>query len=480
MPLPVVAIVGRPNVGKSTLFNRLIGFRKAVVDDRPGVTRDRLYEETELDGRRVLLIDTGGLESDPDTDLLMAMRHQTLVALEEADVIVFVVDARKGVTPPDKDVAELLRRNERPVVLAANKCDGPRHDELIGDLWSFGIDPIVPISAEHGRGVWELTEAVTTRLPEAEDVEDVIVERDVEIVVRDDEGDGEGEDDDADVPEVQSGAPAPHELRIAVIGRPNLGKSTLINTLLGEDRHLVFDMPGTTMDPVDSRLEVDGKRYLLVDTAGVRRRNRIDTQLERFVSLRSIRAIERCHVAVLVIDGTEGPTEQDARLAQLVNDRGRGLVIVVNKWDLAREDPDISSRSTEDDMQRRLPHVWWAPHLFISAKTGKGVHRLLPMIEKVFKGFDTRISTSRLNRFVEEAVVAHSPPQVHHHPVRLYYATQIRVRPPTIAVFTNTPDGVTPAYQRYLVNRLREQFDLEGTPVRLHIKRRRKLGEEKR
>lgn len=472
MSLPVVAIVGRPNVGKSTLFNRLLGFRKAVVDDQPGVTRDRLYEEAVVDGRRVLLIDTGGLEPEPDTDLLLAMRRQSLVAVEEADVIVFVVDARKGVTPADADVAELLRRSRQPVILAANKCDGPRHDDLIGDLWSFGIVPIVPISAEHGRGIYELSEAIGEALPEGEADADEQAPPDVEILVSE-------EDEDEDTEPVRPGAPAPHEIRIAVIGRPNLGKSTLVNALLGEERHLVFDMPGTTMDPVDSRLEVRGKRYLLVDTAGVRKRNRIDTQLERFVSLRSIRAIERCHVALLIVDGTEGITDQDAKLARLVSDRGRALVVLVNKWDLAKEDPDINSHLVDDDIARRLPHAVWAPHLFISAKTGKGVHRVLPMVDKAFAAFDTRISTARLNRFLEESVAAHSPPQVHHHPVRLYYATQIRVRPPTIAVFTNTPDGVTAAYQRYLTNRLRETFDLEGSPVRMHIKRRRKLGEDK-
>lgn len=482
MTLPVVAIVGRPNVGKSTLFNRLIGFRKAVIDDRPGVTRDRLYEPTVLDGRRVLLIDTGGLEPEPDTDLLRAMRRQSLIAVEEADVIVFVVDARLGFTPADADVADLLRRSGRPVVLAANKIDGPRHDPLIADLWSVGLDTVLPISAEHGRGIWELTEAISSRLPEGPAAEDEFEEAGSAVVVpegidAEDIAAGEVEDplDTAPTREAED----PHEIRVAVIGRPNLGKSTLVNRLIGEERHLVLDMPGTTMDPVDSRLEIDGRRYLLVDTAGIRRRNRIDTQLERFVSLRSIRAIERCHVALLLIDGTEGPTDQDAKLAQLVAERGRGLIVLVNKWDVARENPDVNSHTVEDDMQRKLPHATWAPHLFISAKTGKGVQRVLPMIDQVFRNFDRRVPTARLNRFLEEAVAAHSPPQVHHHPVRLYYCTQVRVRPPTVAVFTNTPDGVTTAYQRYLVNSLRQHDDFVGTPVRVHVKARRKLGEER-
>ncbi len=465
MSLPVVAIVGRPNVGKSTLFNRLVGFKKAVVHDRPGVTRDRLYEEAELLQRRALLIDTGGLEPEPDTDLLLAMRRQTLVAVEEADVIVFVVDGRAGFTPADAEVAELLRRSERPVILAVNKIDGERAEELVAEFWSVGIDPLLAVSAEHGRGIYELLEEVVARLPEGADADGL---------------DGDDDLGDLDAEEIDEGqAPGDGLIRIAVIGRPNIGKSTLVNQLLGEDRHLVFDQPGTTMDPVDSLLEVDGRRYLLVDTAGVRKKGAIDDYLERFVSLRAIRAIERCHVSLLVIDGTEGPTEQDAKLAQLVADRGRALVVLVNKWDIARENPDVNSSETEEALRDRLPHATWAPHLFISAKTGKGCHRILPLVEEVYRAFDTRVPSSQLNRFLEAALVEHTPPQRHHHPVRIYYMTQARVRPPTFVAFSNTPEGVTTAYQRYLVNRLREAFDFYGTPIKLHLRKRRKLGEEK-
>ncbi len=447
MTLPVVAIVGRPNVGKSTLFNRLVGFRKAVVHNRPGVTRDRLYEEAELLDRKVLLVDTGGLEPTPETDLLMAMRLQSLVAVEEADVIVFVVDSQAGWTPADADVADLLRVSDTPVILAVNKVDGQRHEDQAADFWSVGIPELHTISAEHGRGMYELMEAVNKHLGPAEEEE---------------------EDDE------EEGGP----VRIAVIGRPNIGKSTLINRLLGAERHLVFDQPGTTMDPIDSTLVVGDKTYVLVDTAGVRKRAKIDDQLERFVSLRAIRSIERCHVSLLMIDGTEGVTEQDAKLAQLVNDRGRALAIVVNKWDLAKEMEGVSATRIESQLERKLPHASWAPRMYISAKTGKGVGRLLPMVDEMYEAFDKRVPSAQLNRFLEHVLVAHTPPQKHHRPVRIYYMTQARVRPPTFVAFSNTPDGVTKAYKRYLVNQLRDAFGFDGTPIKLHIRLKRKSGDE--
>lgn len=468
MSLPVVAIVGRPNVGKSRLFNRLAAVRKAVVDDQWGVTRDRLYHEAEMIGRRVMVVDTGGIEPDNDTDLLKAMRAQSLVAIEEADVILFVVDGQNGFTPPDMDVADLLRRAEKPVLLVVNKIDGPRHEELAAEFWQVGIEPLLPVSAEHGRGIYELIEAIVERLPESAE----------------DEATGHGgsdldaEDEEED-PEAEDLAPDHGPIRIAVIGRPNIGKSTLINRLLGEERHVVHDSPGTTMDPVDSELVVGDRRYVLVDTAGVRRRNKIDTQLERFVSLRSIRMIERCHVSLLMIDATEGITDQDARIAELVASRGRALILLFNKWDLVKDLEDVNSYSLEEDVARKLPHATWAPRLFIAAKTGKGTHRILPMVDEVYVNFDRRVSTPELNRFLERAVDAHAPPQHHHHPVRLYFGTQARVRPPTFVFFTNTPEAIAPSYERYLANRLRETWDFTGSPLRVRFRRRRKLGEEK-
>jgi GTP-binding protein len=453
MALPVVVIVGRPNVGKSTLFNRLVGFKKAVVHDRPGVTRDRLYEEADILGREVLAVDTGGIEPDQNTDLLTAMRQQSLVAVEEADVIIFVVDGRAGITPADKDVMDVLRKSEKPVILAVNKVDGPKHAGLVNEFWALGLTPLLPVSAEHGGGVYELCEAVCDALPEPETSEEF---------VEDDEGEEA----------VFDGV-----IRIAVIGRPNIGKSTLINQLLGVERHLVHDSPGTTMDAVDSKLTVGDKEYLLVDTAGVRKRSRIGDPLERYVSLRSIRAIERCHVSLLLIDATEGPTDQDAKLAQLVADRGRALIILINKWDMVKGMEDVNSASVGEALIQRLPHAHWAPHLFIAAINGKGVHRILPAVEQAFTSFNRRITTAKLNKWLEYTLEAHAPPQRHHRPVRLYYVAQNRVRPPTFVFFANTPEAIAKPYQRYLSNRLRESFELYGSPVRMVFKRRRKLGE---
>lgn len=455
MSLPVVAIVGRPNVGKSTLFNRLVGKRRATVDDRPGVTRDRLYEETEAGGRRFLLIDTGGIEPNPDTPLQLAMTRQVLVAIDEADLIVFVLDGRAGITTSDQEVADRLRRTDKPVVLAVNKIDGPKQDELEADFWSLGMPELIGISAEHGRGVYDLTEAIAAGLPP---------------------DDGEQAAEETDPGDLDEQGP-PRPLRIAVIGRPNVGKSTLVNRLIGEDRQVVHDAPGTTMDPIDTALRVGDNEYVLVDTAGVRRRSKIDDQLERYVSLRAIRSIERCHVCLLMIDGTLGPSHQDAALAELVSDRGRGLVFLINKWDKAKGLEEVDARSIEDALARRMTHARWAPHLFVSAKTGKGLHHVLPTVEQVYTEFNKRITTSRLNRFLEQALTGHSPPQKHHHPVRLYYMAQSRIRPPTFVFFSNTPDGIAAPYRRYLSNRLRDRFGFRGTPLRLHFRRRRKLGE---
>jgi GTP-binding protein len=447
MPLPVVAVVGRPNVGKSTLFNRMVGFAKAVVHDRPGVTRDRLYEETTLmDQRRVLLVDTGGIEPHTKDDLLTSMRRQTMVAVEEAAVILFVVDGKAGIVPADEEVADMLRRSGRPVVVVVNKVDGPDQEDLASEFWSLGLQTLVTVSAAHGRGLFELGDAVIAALPPA--------------------GEGESLEDDEDGP-----------VRIAVVGRPNIGKSTLVNALLGEERHVVDDAPGTTMDPIDSKLVVDGKEYVLVDTAGVRKRARIEDVVERWVSLRSIRAIERCHVTILMIDGTEGVTDQDAKLANLVIERGRALVILVNKWDLAKGNPDLEARDLTDQIAQHLPHASFATHLFVSAKSGRGLHRVLPAIDAAYAEFDKRVPTPVLNRFLIAAVNAHTPPQQYHHPVRILYMAQTRVRPPTFAFFSNTPDGIGPAYRRYLSNRLREEFGFAGTPLRLDFVRRRKSGE---
>jgi len=456
--LPVVAIVGRPNVGKSTLFNRLVGSRSAIVHNRPGVTRDRHYDTTERWGdREIMLIDTGGFEPDPEDELFRGVSNQALAAVEEADVVIFVVDGRAGVTPVDEEVARILRSSERPVMLVPNKVESDAVETEAQEFYRLGLGELYTVSAEHGRGIHEMMDRVIELLP----IED---SRPVTHLPH------------ADIADAQNDE-RPEEIRVAIIGRPNIGKSTFVNNLLGEERHVVHDMPGTTMDAIDSKISHNGQQYLLVDTAGVRRRSRVSDAVEGFAVSKAIRAIERCHVTLLMIDGTLGPTEQDARLARLVEDRGRALGILVNKWDLVRQTPERNVHVLREEFERKINHLGWAPVLYISALTGKGVHRTFGMVQDVYRTFDTRITTSECNRFLEAAMRSHSVPQRHRRPVRLNYMTQIRVRPPTFAIWCNTPEGVTEPYKRYLRNRLRETYELAGTPIRLHFKQKRRTGE---
>ncbi len=455
---PVIAIVGRPNVGKSTLFNRLIGKRQALVDDRPGVTRDRHYGTASYQNREFVVVDTGGFEPDlallEEGDMFRTVRQQAEAAVTEADVVLFVVDRSAGLTPADSLTASILRRtlgdadSEKRILLVVNKCDGPSHDIDAAEFWALGLPEMACISAEHGRGVFELWEQLIERVPA-------------------DDGTTTSSDEDDS------------EVRVAVLGRPNIGKSTLVNRLLGEDRHVVHDMPGTTMDAIDSILETPEGRIRLVDTAGVRRRARIEDPLETWATLRAIKAIERCHVTLLVVDGETGPSKQDARLAALIQDRGRACIILINRWDKVVDIPERNSHVLTDELQTELGHISWAPVLYISALTGKGCRLILPMIRDVFAEFQRRITTGHLNQFLEHALAGHSPPQRYHHPVRLNYMTQVRVRPPTFVVWSNTPEGVQDPYKRYLENRLRQAYGFQGTPIRLQFRKKRKPGEPK-
>ncbi len=451
--IATIAIVGRPNVGKSTLFNRLLGERRSIVHDRPGVTRDRNYGAFEWDDRQLLLVDTGGFEPEGE-GLLGAMRAQVRAAIEEADVLVFVLDRRTGLTPPDELAAEILRTSGKPVVMAVNKVDHPAHEDELGEFWKLGFGDLHPLSAEHGRGVHGLMTAVVEQLPP--------VDPDAPSF----EDDGEDRPDDE-----------PYELRVAILGRPNIGKSTLANRLTGQDRHLVHDAPGTTMDAIDSTFESHGRSWRIVDTAGIRRRARIDDKVEGFAVSRAIRTIERCHVVLLMINGTEAPATQDARLAKLAVERGRAVMIVINHWDLVKPIPDRNAGVVEDELQQTFPHLTWAPRMYISALTGKGCHRILPKILTMFEQFDRRIPTPELNRLLREIEATNPPPQRYHNPVRMHFCTQIRVRPPTFAIYTNSPDGITRPYQRYLANTIRDRYGFEGTPLRVHIKKKRKSGD---
>jgi GTP-binding protein len=486
---PVIAIVGRPNVGKSTLFNRLTGSRQALVHDRPGVTRDRHYGSAQYLDREVILIDTGGFEPDlndlAEGALFRQVRRQAEAAIEEADLVLFVVDREAGLTAADHMTAEILRKalgsrlEPGRLLLVVNKCDGPKHDDDSAEFYSMGLGDQVCISAEHGRNIYDLWEAILERVQAPEVISDDDDEDDRRSRPKNDPAE-EAAALDMDLPLEQVDADdGKSEIRIAVIGRPNIGKSTLVNLLIGEERHVVHDMPGTTMDAVDSVFVYNGRPMRLVDTAGIRRRARIDDRLETYATMRAIKAIERCHVTLLVIDGVEGVTAQDARLAALIADRGRACLVIVNRWDLIKTVPDRNHAVVEDELRQSLPHLDWAPALYTSALTAKGCHRILPLVEEVFRSFDQRISTSRLNDWLRIAVAANQPPQKHHHPVRLNYATQARVRPPTFILFSNSPEAIRPPYRRYLENQLREAHGFVGTPIRLKIRQKRRPGESK-
>ncbi|MBN1335798.1 MAG: ribosome biogenesis GTPase Der [Deltaproteobacteria bacterium] len=474
----IVAIVGRPNVGKSTLFNRIVGQRRAIVHDRPGVTRDRLYGSFVHAGRPFVVMDTGGYEpSEPGVSLLAAMRTQVEAAIAEADVLLLVLDRTTGLLPADEEVVALLRATEKPLLVGVNKVDEPRHENDLADFWSLGFDRLFAVSAEHGRGIGDLLDAVAevASTPiDALEPEDFPDDDGEGLAVESEEGDADTDLDESESQEA-SGV-GPPEIRIAILGRPNVGKSTLANRLVGEDRHLVHDAPGTTMDAVDSVFEAMGHRFRLVDTAGIRRRARIDDRLESVAVSLAIRSIERCHLSLLLVDAVEGASVQDARLAHLVADRGRALVFLVNRWDLVRDRPDRTARILEDEIRTAIPHATWAPILYTSARTGKGCQRIVPVVLKAWSGFARRIPTPDLNRFLGRLEATQPPPQRFHHPVRLLYLAQTRVRPPTFALVSNTPEGIPDAYRRFLERRIRETWDFEGTPIRIHVRRRRKIG----
>ncbi|MBX5476313.1 MAG: ribosome biogenesis GTPase Der [Clostridia bacterium] len=433
MALPSVVIAGRPNVGKSTLFNRLAGRRAAIVEARPGVTRDAVETVVEWGGRRFRLLDTGGL-MPPEEDTLQPLVHaKALEAVRQAAVVLFLVDARAGVTPVDEAIADELRRARRPVLLVANKAESERARAASAEFYALGLGEPLPISAEHGLGIDDLLDAVVAHLPAGAAA-------------------GEGGEDE----------PAP--VRVAIVGRPNVGKSSLVNRLLNEERQIVADLPGTTRDAVDVEWRAYGKTYVLIDTAGIRRRSRIDSSVEFYSVRRAEQAIARCDVALLVVDATEGVTEQDQRIGGLIAERGRAAAILLNKWDAvdARERPaDVAAAEARE----ALPALHYAPIVTISARTGQRVGRLAGIVDKVAAAHAFQLSTPDLNRFLQDAQLYRQPPAVHGKPFRIYYGTQVDTRPPQFLLFVNDPDRVHFSYERYLENRLRETYDLEGTPI---------------
>jgi GTP-binding protein len=465
---PLLALIGRPNVGKSSLFNRLVGGRPALVEDMPGVTRDRRYGVAEWLGARFRVVDTGGL--DPSAEgILKAMRAQTLRAVDEADLIVFVVDASEGVTAVDGDVAKALRRTGKRVLVAANKVDSQNREAAGAETYALGFSDVYMISAAHGRGVNDLCDAIVEALgPSAKEMPDPLdaaleaatLRAEAESEARDDE---EGEGEDADAPE--------GPLRLAFVGKPNVGKSSLVNRLLGEERVLVHDAPGTTRDPIDTPFAYAGREYVLVDTAGLRRRRSIDTLTEHVAAKMSRDQLERCDVAALVIDAREGATAEDAKLASAIEESGRAAVLVLNKKDLvSRAEIDKRIETTRE----QLRFMDYAPVLLTSASTGAAVTTIVTEAARVLEQASRRIKTGQLNRFFEGVVASHPPPSgpAGRH-VRLYYATQTGVRPPTFVISSNNPTDITQSYRRFLVNQFRKEYGFEGTPVRIVFRARR-------
>lgn len=439
-----MALVGRPNVGKSALFNRIVRRRLAIVEDTPGVTRDRLYAEVEWSGRHFGLVDTGGYVARAGDPLVEQVRWQAEQAVAEADVVVFVVDAQTGLLPADQEVADVLRRSGKPVLVAVNKVDTPGDGAVqAAEFSALGLADVLPVSALHGLRVGDLLDRVVELLP-------------------------------------ASGPPEEEEepVRVAVVGRPNVGKSSLVNALLGVPRVVVDERPGTTRDAVDTWLRHRGRPVVLVDTAGLRRRARVDEALEFYSARRAEQALERSHVAVLVVDASEGVTDQDQRIARRAMDLGRAMVVVANKWDLVRG-PLAEERAKQ--LYHALRHVSFAPVLFVSAKTGRNVARVLDAALRADRAHALRVPTGPLNRALEAAEAAHpAPSDARGRALRIYYATQVDVRPPTLALFVNDPELATDAYLRHLEARLRERFDFEGTPVRLVLRARRPRGRQER
>ncbi len=435
MVRPVIAIVGRPNVGKSTLFNRLLGRRRALVHDLPGVTRDRLYGVVTFESWQATVIDTGGFDPLAEHDLTGAVRRQVMAAIEEAQLILFVVDTRSGVTPLDCEIARALRRSHRPVLLVANKVDGPGQDAHLGELFELGFPEVFPVSAEHGRGVSELLETVRSRI-----------------------GGSEAE-------------PEPEGLRVAIIGRPNVGKSSLINTLLGTDRLLVHEAPGTTRDTVDTPLSFRGRRYLLIDTAVIRRKGRVTGPLEKLAVGVALKSLERCQVAVLGLDATEGVAAQDAHIAGYAQDAGRAMVLAVNKWDLVS--PGMKRRAEMvDQIRDRLPFLDYAPVAFTSAVTRLGLVNLFDLVDQVAEEATKQLPAALITKTLAQAM-ERRPLTPGGLPLTLRLGSQAGTAPPTFVVRVNQPDKIHFSYERYLVNALRQAFDFTGSPVRLVFLRTR-------
>jgi GTP-binding protein len=462
--LPVVAIVGRPNVGKSTLFNRMVGDRAAIVEDTAGTTRDRVYGESDWNGRRFMMVDTGGLELAPGSTIEERVQDQARVAIEEADVVLFVVDAAAGIAPLDHEVADRLRRAQRPTVLVVNKADNPRREAEGAEFYALGFDPAITISAQHGRNTGDLADLIVELLPPADPTAES--EPRPEPDASDWAGEFPTDAELAELAETDVGPP-----RVAIVGRPNTGKSTLVNKVLGQERMIVSDVPGTTRDAIDTEVVIDGEPLVLIDTAGIRRRGSIAAGTERYSVLRSLKAIDRADVAVVLTDATERFTAQDAHVVGYVLDAGKGLVLVINKWDQIEKDEHTADQWLRK-LRRDAPYLEWADIVFASAMTGQRVERILREARRVAEERYRRVATAEVNRVVGDAVAAHPPPTARGRRARVLYATQVAVAPPTFIIFVNDPELFHFSYRRYIENRLREAFGFAGTPIRLRFRAR--------
>jgi GTPase len=436
MPKPVVAIVGRPNVGKSTIFNRIVGERVSIVEDIPGVTRDRIYSSAEWLSKEFNLIDTGGIEIG-DAPFLAQIRHQAEIAIDEADVIVFIANGREGVTSADEEVAKILYRSDKPVVLGINKVDNPEMRDQIYDFYALGFGEPFPISGSHGLGLGDLLDAVISHFPtkKSEEYDDEII-------------------------------------KFSLIGRPNVGKSSLVNALLGEERVIVSDIAGTTRDAIDTKYKYDGREYVIIDTAGMRKKGKVYETTEKYSVLRALRAIERSDVVLVVLNAEEGIIEQDKKIAGYAHEAGKAVVIVVNKWDAIDKD-EKTMKEFEEKIKAHFLFLDYAPIVFLSALTKKRTHTLIPMIDLASENHAMRVPTNVLNDVIMDAVAMNPAPADKGVRLKIYYVTQVAVKPPTFVVFVNEPELMHFSYERFLENRLRESFGFEGTPIKL-IARARK------
>lgn len=434
MAKPVAAIVGRPNVGKSTLFNKIAGKRISIVEDIPGVTRDRIYAEAEWTGRTFSLIDTGGIEPFSQDVIMSQMRRQAEVAIETANVIVFVVDGQEGITSTDQEVANMLRKTNKKVILACNKIDSPKYMNNVYEFYNLGIGEPIGISAGQALGLGDLLDEIISGFPDED----------------------EEEYDDLTI-------------KVALVGRPNVGKSSIINRILGEDRVIVSNIPGTTRDAIDTPFEAEGQKYVLIDTAGMRKRGKVNEAIERYSVIRSLTAIERSDVSLLVIDADTGVTEQDSKIAGYMHEQGRGAIIVVNKWDVVEKDDKTMNRYKEDIL-KELPFMSYAPIMFVSALTGQRIPKILEMVDFVSNQHSLRVQTGLLNDVINEAVLMNQPAVSGGRRLNILYGTQVSVKPPTFAIFVNDPGLMHFSYERYLENQIRKSFGFQGTPIRFLIR----------